>query len=104
VSELRVLTVSDEVEYADGSIVSRVLHEQPAGSITLFAVDRDQSIEEHTSPFDAYVQVLEGRAFFRVRNRHYELRSGQALILPARIPHAMKAPERCKFILVMIRG
>jgi quercetin dioxygenase-like cupin family protein len=100
----RVLRPADLVEYADGAVVSRTLLDRKAGTLTLFAFDRGQGLSEHTAPFDATVQVLDGSGSFTVGGEVLELRAGEVLIMPANVPHAVRAEQRFKMLLVMIRG
>jgi quercetin dioxygenase-like cupin family protein len=91
------------VNYQDGSIVSRTLFNSNGGTVTLFALDGGQSLSEHTAPFDALVQVLEGEAELVIGGKRIVARSGEAVLMPANIPHAVNAPDRFKMLLVMIR-
>jgi quercetin dioxygenase-like cupin family protein len=91
------------VDYAEGSVVSRTLQKRKTGTITLFAFDRDQSLSEHTAPFDATVLVLDGKAELTIGGRKIEVGAGQLVVMPADIPHAVRAPEPFKMLLVMIR-
>jgi quercetin dioxygenase-like cupin family protein len=91
------------VEYGDGAVVSRTLQERNTGTLTLFAFDRDQGLSEHTAPFDAMVLVIEGRAELIIDGRTMEAEAGQLVVMPADLPHAVRAPERFKMLLFMIR-
>jgi len=92
------------VSYAAESIVSRTLIENRAGTITLFAFDAGQGLSEHTAPFDALVHVLDGEGEFTVDGKANTVRTGQALLMPASLPHAVKAAERFKMLLTMLRS
>lgn len=92
------------VAYQEGSVVSRTLVEAKSGTITLFAFDEGQALSEHTAPFDALVQVLDGEALVTVAGRQSRVAAGQALLLPAGRPHALRAPVRFKMVLTMIRS
>ncbi len=92
------------VEYAEGAIVSRTILQREAGNVTLFAFDAGQGLSEHTAPFDALVFVLEGWAAITIGGQASEVAAGGVVILPAQVPHALKAIERFKMMLVMIRG
>jgi quercetin dioxygenase-like cupin family protein len=94
----------DLVEYQDGSVVSRTLIKQEKGTVTLFAFDRDQALSEHTAPFDALVQVLDGSAEITISGQAHLVHTGQMIILPANQPHALRAVERFKMLLTMIRA
>ena len=102
--ETKAQPVSELADYQDGSIVSRVLLKQDKGSVTFFAFDKGQELSEHTAPFDALVQVLEGRAEVTIAGQPHELQAGDMIIMPADQPHALKAPERFKMLLTMIRA
>ncbi len=92
------------VDYAAGAIVSRTLAENESGTITLFAFDTDQGLSEHTAPFDAFVQILDGKAEIVIAGKPVEARAGQIVLMPANIPHALKAIEPFKMLLTMLRS
>lgn len=92
------------VEYSDGSIVSKQLTYNDAGNITLFAFDEGQRLSEHTAPFDAVVQVVDGEAEIHVGGVPYRVKAGMMLIMPANVPHALYAEKRFKMLLTMIKG
>ncbi len=100
----KVLTLSDVITYQDGSVVSRTLIDKGIGTITLFAFDRGQGLSEHTAPFDAFVQVVDGEAEITISGVKHNLRAGQIIIMPANQPHAVKAMQKFKMLLVMIRA
>ena len=89
---------------AEGSIVSRVLAKNDAGTVTLFAFDEEQGLSEHSAPFDALVQCVEGRIEITIAGERYPLRAGELVLMPKDVPHAVHAPERCKMLLTMLRG
>jgi quercetin dioxygenase-like cupin family protein len=91
------------VDYADGSIVSRTLSETDRGTVTLFAFDAGQALSEHTTPFDAFVLVLDGRAELTVGGRTLSADAGRRVVMPADVPHAVRAPVPFKMLLVMRR-
>jgi len=93
----------DLVDYQHGSIVSKTLIEKDKGTVTLFAFDEGQALSEHTAPFDAMVCVLDGTAHITVGGKPVEVSAGEVFIMPADIPHAVKAAERFKMMLVMVR-
>jgi len=99
-----VLDVAALVDYAQGAIVSRTLLDNNAGTITLFSFDEGQGLSEHTAPFDALVQVLDGEGEFIVGGEAHSVRTGQVLLMPANVPHAVKATERFKMLLTMLRA
>jgi quercetin dioxygenase-like cupin family protein len=91
------------VAYQAGAVVSRTLVKQPAGSVTLFAFDRGQELSEHTVPHDALVHVLDGEAEISIAGTPHRLRAGDAIVMPGGKPHALKAVQRFKMMLAMIR-
>jgi quercetin dioxygenase-like cupin family protein len=91
------------VAYQVGSVVSREIVKKKTGSVTAFAFDKDQGLSEHTAPFDALVHVLDGSAEITIGGTAHELGPGEMILMPANIPHALKARERFKMLLVMIR-
>ena len=100
----RALDLAKMVDYAQDSIVSRTLVENEAGTVTLFAFDAGQGLSEHTAPFDALVQVLEGEGGFLVGGKSHSVKTGQVLLMPANIPHAVKAAKPFKMLLTMLRA
>lgn len=96
--------LSDLVAYQDGAVVSKTLINQKTGTVTLFAFDIGQGLSEHTAPFDAMVYILGGAAEIRISNVPYTVKTGEMIIMPANEPHALKAIERFKMMLVMIRS
>jgi len=91
------------VEYQEGSIVSRTVLKKETGTVTMFAFDAGQGLSEHTAPFDALVQIIDGEAEIKVASEVFRLASGAAVILPANVPHALTAVRRFKMLLTMIR-
>jgi quercetin dioxygenase-like cupin family protein len=94
----------DLVTYQDGAVVSRILLKRGGGTVTLFAFDAGQSLSEHTAPFDAVAQVLEGEALITVAGVPLTVTVGDIVLLPANQPHAVAAPQRFKMLLTMIRS
>lgn len=92
------------VDYADGSVVSKILLKKNTGNITLFSFDKGQGLSEHTAPFDAVVYILDGKAEIHIGPDVHDVGTGEMLIMPANIPHALNAKERFKMLLIMIRG
>ena len=97
-------TTVEFVNYQGGSIVSREIIKKPTGTITAFAFDQGQGLSEHTAPFDALVQILEGEAEITLGGRPNLVQGGQMILMPANLPHALKALTRFKMILTMIRS
>ncbi len=94
----------DLITYQDGSVVSRILLKRATGTITLFAFDQDESLTEHTSPYDAVAQILEGEAEIAIDGQPKLLGAGDLILLPANHPHAVRARTRFKMLLTMIRS
>ncbi len=92
------------VNYKEGSIVSREILKKPTGSVTLFAFDEGQGLSEHTVPFDALVQVIDGEAEITVAGKPHRVGSGEMILMPAHQPHALKALKRYKMVLTRIRS
>lgn len=99
-----ILNLNEMVSYQNGSVVSRQITKSDAGNVTLFAFDAGQELSEHTAPFDALVQILEGQAEIIISAKSYQLGSGQAIIMPANDPHALRAASPFKMLLTMIRA
>jgi len=91
------------VAYQAGAVVSRELVKRKTGSVTVFAFDKDQGLSEHTAPFDALVQVLDGVVEITIGGTPHRVGAGELLLMPANVPHALKAIERFKMMLTMIR-
>jgi len=100
----KVLNPAGLVDYAKGSIVSKTLIDRKAGTLTLFAFDRGQGLSEHVAPFDAVVQILDGAAAITIAGRPLKAKAGDLVIMPANVPHALKAAQKFKMLLIMIRG
>jgi len=100
----QVARATELVQYQDGAVVSRAIVKKPTGNVTLFAFDEGQGLSEHTAPFDALVQVVEGEAEIVIAGEAHRVRSGEMILMPAGRPHALRAPERFKMILTMIRS
>ncbi len=100
----QVVRLADMAAYQDGAIVSRQVTKADTGNVTLFAFDAGQELSEHTAPFDALVHVLDGAAEITIAGRDFSLRAGDAIVLPAGQPHAVKALSRFKMLLTMIRA
>ena len=98
-----ILPLAELVSYNEGSVVSRQITKAEAGNVTLFAFDKDQELSEHTAPYDALVHVLDWEAEIRISGNPFHLKTGDAIIMPADEPHAVKALTRFKMLLTMIR-
>ena len=95
--------LTELIDYQTGAVVSRVLMRSPGGTVTLFAFDEGQGLSEHTAPFDALVQLLDGRAAVTVGGVRNEVLAGQVILLPGGVPHALDALSRFMMLLTMIR-
>jgi quercetin dioxygenase-like cupin family protein len=102
--EMAAVQLSGLVDFQSGSIVSREIIKKPAGTVTLFAFDAGQGLSEHTAPFDALVQALEGEVEITISAKPYVLKAGDMIVMPAGEPHALKALKEFKMLLVMIRS
>ena len=99
-----VVDLASLVDYAEGAIVSRALIQSEKGTLTLFAFDTGQGLSEHSTPFDALIQVLDGTGNIIIDGKSYATGTGQWILMPKDIPHAVEAPDRFKMLLTMIRG
>ncbi len=98
------IRLADLVGYSEGSVVSRTIAQSQAGTLTVFAFDAGQELSEHTAPFDAYVQVLDGEVELTISGEPTIAQAGETVRMPADIPHAVRADSRFKMLLIMIRG
>ena len=92
-----------DIEFAPGSVVSKTLLEGPGGTVTLFAFDRGQTLSKHSAPFDALAAVAEGELELEIGDKTVTLRAGQLIVMPADIPHALKALQKTKMLLTMMK-
>jgi quercetin dioxygenase-like cupin family protein len=90
--------------YADGAVVSRTVIDKPVGTVTAFSFDAGEGLSEHTAPYDAFVQVLDGEAEVNINGVAHNVAAGEIIIMPANIPHSLRAVKRFKMLLVMIRA
>ncbi|MCJ7449498.1 MAG: cupin domain-containing protein [Bacteroidales bacterium] len=100
----KVFSFNDSVEYASGGILSKTVLKKETGNISLFSFVKGEALSEHTAPFDAMIQVVDGKAEIIIGGKSYFLESGQTIIMPADIPHAVKAVEKFKMVLTMIKS
>ena len=99
-----VFRFETKVDYSEGGIVSKRVIDRPTGNVSLFAFDKGQRLSEHTAPFDAMLQVVEGKAEIVINNVPYKVQAGESIIMPANITHAVNAIEKFKMVLTMIKG
>jgi len=104
VSHSQVLSMAGLVDFQQGAIVSRVIVKGETGNVTLFAFDQNQELSEHTAPFDSLVHVIEGEIEIKISSQPYRLESGEAILMPAGKPHALKAVARSKMLLTMLHA
>ncbi len=92
------------VDYQDGSVVSKEVIKKEKGTVSVFAFDKGEGLSEHTAPFDALVYILDGQVEIHIAGKAHLLKAGQVIIMPANKPHSLKAIERFKMLLVMIKA
>jgi len=97
-------TYVSSVDYAAGAIVSKTVLKKQTGNISLFAFDKGEALSEHTAPFDAVIQVVDGKGEVTIGGKPFVLSAGDTIIMPGGIPHSVKAVERFKMVLTMIRS
>lgn len=100
----KALNFNELVDYSGGSVVSKTLLDEDEGTLTLFAFDEGQSLSEHSAPFHAFVQVIDGTGTFIIDSKEVQADPGQWVLMPADIPHAVEGRERFKMVLVMIKS
>jgi quercetin dioxygenase-like cupin family protein len=100
----KVQKLAELIDYSQDAVVSKTILDKPAGTITLFAFDRGQKLSEHTAPYDAVVQVLDGQARLTIGGKDVQVLAGEVIIMPANVPHAVTAEEKFKMLLTMIRA
>lgn len=99
-----ILRLIEKVEYSAEGIVSKRVLQKEKGNVSLFAFDKGQQLSEHSAPFDAFVQVLEGKGEIIIDGNSYILQGSESIVMPANITHAVKAVEKFKMLLTMIKG
>jgi quercetin dioxygenase-like cupin family protein len=97
------ILLKKHIDYNTDAVVSKTLVKKKTGTVTLFAFDKGQELSEHTTPFDAMVQIVEGEAELIIGGESVIAKEGELVIMPANIPHAVKAQKRFKMLLTMIR-
>lgn len=103
-SKSEIFDMNKMIEYSKGGVVSKQVLKTGAGNITLFSFDKAQGLSEHSAPFDAFVQIIEGKAEILINKEPFLLRAGESIIMPANVPHSLKAVEKFKMLLTMIKG
>ena len=100
----KAVNLAGLVECATDSVVSKTIIDKSVGTVTLFAFDAGQGLSEHQAPYDALVQIVEGRAILVIGGKKIKASAGEIVIMPANVPHAVQAKERFKMLLTMIRA
>jgi quercetin dioxygenase-like cupin family protein len=100
----KVLVVKDLVSCQDGAVVSRTLINKSVGTVTAFSFDEGEGLSEHTAPYDAMVEIIDGEAEITIAGRKNLVRAGEMLIMPANQPHALHGVKAFKMMLIMIRA
>ncbi len=100
----KAIDIAALVEYQDGSVISRTIVKKDVGTVTIFAFDEGEGLSEHTAPYDAIVQIIDGEVEIMIKGKPLRATEGQLVIMPANKPHSLKAIKRFKMVLVMIRS
>jgi quercetin dioxygenase-like cupin family protein len=100
----KVFEIADLMEYQEGAVVSREIIRKDTGTVTIFAFEKGEGLSEHTAPFDAMVQVIDGQAEIIISGKSNIVNTGEMIIMPANDPHALNALERFKMVLTMIKS
>ena len=99
----KALELAALVEYQEGAVVSRTIIDKKTGTVTLFAFDKGEGLSEHTAPFDAFIDIPDGKAEVIIGGEPHTVGSGEMIVMPADKPHSLKAIERFKMLLIMVR-
>lgn len=102
--QTKALKLTDLISYQKDSVVSREIIRRKAGTVTIFAFDKEEGLSEHTAPFDALIQILDGEAKIVISSKPFMVKKGQIIILPANKPHSLKAVNKFKMLLTMIKS
>lgn len=103
ITHSNAFSFASKVDYSSDGIVSKRIIQKSTGNVSLFAFDKGQELSEHSAPFDALIQVLEGSAEVHIDRKPYDVKAGESIIMPANIPHAVKATSQFKMLLTMIK-
>lgn len=101
--KVKSISLTNYIDYQPNSIVSKQIIKKPNGNVTLFAFDKDESLSEHTSPFDALVYMVDGIMEIKIGGKPFDVKGGEYILLPANIPHGLIAVEKSKMLLTMIK-
>ena len=99
-----IMKAEELVEYQKGAVVSRTIIDKPVGTVALFAFDEGEGLSEHTTPYDAMVHVLDGEVEITIGGDPYTVGAGEMIVMPADVPHALRAVTRYKMLLTMVRA
>ena len=102
-NQIQMEKLIDSINYQNNSIVSKQILKKPNGNITLFAFDKDESLTEHTSPFEAVVYMVDGEMEIKIGGKPYNVKAGEILVMPPNVPHGLKATVKSKMLLTMIK-
>lgn len=100
----KVYNLKGSVTISEGGVVSKQFIKNDGGNITFFGFDKGQGLSEHTAPFDAVVQIIEGKAEVSIDGKASTVSEGELILMPANIPHALQAVESFKMCLIMLKG
>ncbi len=100
----KIFGFSDSIEYSEGGIVSKTVLKKQNGNISLFSFAKGEALSEHTAPYDAMIQVVDGRGEVIIGGKSFLLETGQTIIMPANITHSVNAVEKFKMVLTMIKS
>ena len=103
-SKSRIFSFNESIVYSNSAIVSKTIIKKDSGNISLFAFDKEEAISEHKANFDVLVQIIDGKAEIVINKQSFIIATGQSIILPANVPHAIKAIERFKMLLTMLKA
>ena len=101
--DVKKVYLKEEINYQDGSVVSKQILKKPNGNITLFAFDKDESLTEHTSPYEAVIYIVDGEMEIKIGGVPYNVKSGEIITLPPNLPHGLIALQKSKMLLTMIK-
>ena len=100
---IKKIVLTDAIDYQDGTIVSKQILKKPNGNVTLFAFDKGEQLSEHTSPYEALVNIIDGEMEIRIDGNPYTVMTGELIVLPANVSHGLTATARAKMLLTMIK-
>ena len=104
IKKSQIYNLDNDVEYNEGSIISKTLIDKETGTVTFFAFDKDQGLSEHTAPYDALLNVLDGEVKITISGENFNLKKNDMILMPANEPHAVYALTKMKMILVMVKS